>query len=321
MLNVQIDNRDGTLWELPVSELTYKTSRIGKASSIEFSFNKDGIYQDITFKINNGDIVRVLFDDMPVFYGYIFKVDEERDGPLKVIAYDQLRYLMYTDTYVFKNASATEIIMKIAADSGLKSGQFADTVYKIPKTVEDGVKLMDIACNALAKTTIATNKIFVLFDDFGELTLRDAAEWKLDISIGDVSLAYSYKLSRSIDSDTYNRIKVVQDNKTTGKRDVYIAQDSTNIANWGRLQLYQKVDDKMNAGQINEILNRLIEAKNRESRTFSVEAIGDVHVRAGCYLSINIDALSVNQYFLVEECTHKFDGDDHTMSIELRVFG
>jgi hypothetical protein len=321
MLVLQIDNRAGTIWEPPVPEVTYKTSRFGKASSLEFALIRGGIYEDTTFQYNSGDVVRVMLDDHPVFYGYIFSIGDGRDEPVKITVYDQLRYLMGSDTYVFKNASVTDVIQKIASDTGLKVGQLVDTVFKIPKMIEDGVKLLDIICNALTNTIIATGRIYVFYDDFGELALRDSADWKLDISIGDESLAYDYKQTRSIDSDTYNRIKIVQDNKETKTRDAFVVQDSENIAKWGRLQYYQKVDDKMNRAQINEIMNNLIALKNRETRSFTLDAIGDIRVRAGCSVSINIAELGINQYFLVEECTHKFDGADHTMSLELKVFG
>ncbi|MDF2651713.1 MAG: hypothetical protein K0Q73_7518 [Paenibacillus sp.] len=329
MLVLQIDNRDGNMWEPPVSEITFKTSRVGKASSLEFTLIKGGIYEDITFRYNSGDVVRVMLDDEPVFYGYIFTINDGRDEAVKITAYDQLRYLLGSDTYVFKNSTATEIIKRIASDTELKVGSLADTGYKIPKKIEDGIKLLDIICTALAETTVATGRVYVFYDKFGELASRDIAGWKLDISIGDVSLAYDYKMTRSIDTDTYNRIKLVQDVKSTEKgqkskvvgRDAYIVQDSGNIAKWGRLQYYQKVDDKLNRAQINEILNNLIALKNRETRTFNMDAIGDIRVRAGCSVSVNIDELGINNYFLVEECTHKFDGADHTMSLELKVFG
>ncbi|MBO9610389.1 MAG: hypothetical protein J7639_30800, partial [Paenibacillaceae bacterium] len=80
----------------------------------------------------------------------------------------------------------------------------------------------------------------------------------------------------------------VQDNKDTGHRDVYIALDSANIAKWGRLQFYQKVDDNRNEAQIKELLDNLITLKNRETRSMRVEAIGDIRIRAGCYARVLI---------------------------------
>lgn len=316
MLEIMIDNKDGNVWDVSelVSDVTWKTSRIGKPASVDFTLIKDGIFQ-----CNNGDVVRIRLDEQNVFYGYVFVVDDGKDEDVRILAYDQTRYLMVNDTYVFKNVTATEVVEQICGDFGLKFGTLEDTLYKIPAMVEDNKKLIDTICKALALTLISTGRIYVLYDDFGELTIRNVEDMKLDFIIGDDSLMYDYSQKRSIDSDTYNQIKVVQDNKTSGHRDVYILFDSANIAKWGRLQLYQIADENMNAAQINEQLKQLIESKNREQKTLKLDVIGDIRVRAGCYISIYIEGLSLNQYFLIDECSHKVSGADHTMSLELRV--
>jgi prophage tail gpP-like protein len=326
VLQVLVDNRNGNVWDLPVSSINYRTVRIGKASSVDFTFLSGGIYESTNFQINNGDIVRVTLDAIPVFYGYVFKIDGGRDEAVKITAYDQTRYLMGSDTYVFKNTTATNVLKKLANDSGLKvSSELADTSYAIPKIVADGEKLFDIIVNALADTTRSTGKSYVFFDNLGELTIKQIEDLAIDLSLGDQSLVYDYSTSRSIDSDTYNRIKLVQDiknkkGKVTG-RDVYIAQDSNNIDKWGRLQYYQKLDDGLNTAQINEVLTALSQLKNRETRTFSISALGDIRVRAGCKLSVNIEEAGVYEYYLVDECEHKFDGEEHTMSLSLKVYG
>lgn len=68
--------------------------------------------------------------------------------------------------------------------------------------------------------------------------------------VGDESLATAYTYSSDIDSDTANKIKLVRDNKETSKRDVYIVQDSNNMAAWGVLQHYEKVSEELNPAQI-----------------------------------------------------------------------
>ena len=320
MLEVLIDNKNGTVWDLSDinAGLTWKTSRIGKASSVEITLVDGGIYQARDFAINNGDILRVRYNGSNVFYGYVFSVAGGKSETVKITAYDQVRYLMSNDTYVFAGKTATQVISKIASDFGLKVGTLADTGYKL-KLIEDNQKLLDIICKALDMTLINTGKNFVFYDDFGQLALRNTNDMALDFVIGDDSLMYDYDFTRSIDNDTYNRIKLVRDNKKSGKRDVYVAQDSTNIAKWGRLQYYQTVDEDMNASQINELLKTLIAVKNREQKSLKIKAIGDIRARAGCYVPIIIDKLGIRQHFLVDECTHDIDGFDHTMTLDLKV--
>lgn len=316
MLEVLLDNKDGNVWDISelVSLVSWKTVRIGQPGSLDITLVK---HKDL--KIEPGAVIRVRSDNTNVFYGYVFTIEQSQDDDIRLIAYDQIRYLLSSDTYVFANVTANDVIRRIAQDLELRIGTMENTGYRIPTLVEDNQKLLDIICKALDLTLIATGQIYVFYDDFGLLTLRNAKNMAVDIMVGDESLAYGYSHKRTIDDDTYNRIKLVKDNKDTGKREVYIAQDSANIAKWGRLQYFQKVDEKLNSAQIKEMLDQLIQLKNREKRTFRIDALGDLRIRAGCYVPIAIEELGINQHFLVDECTHKWDGSIHTMSLDLKV--
>ncbi|RED64674.1 XkdQ/YqbQ family protein [Cohnella lupini] len=320
MIELLIDNKNGDIWDISMisSDIEWKTSRIGKASSCEFTVI-GGLTKTNGFKCNPGDVVRLVKDGVGLFYGYVFSVDSGIEENVKILAYDQLRYLMTNETYVLNGMTATQIIQKIAGDLQLKVGVLANTKHSIPAMVEDNVKLMDIICKALDRTLVATLQNYVFYDKFGSLTLQNITELALDLVIGDDSLVYSYDFNRSIDSDTFNRIKIVQDNKETGKRDVYIAQDSGNIARWGRLQYFEKADEKMNAAQINEKLIQMMTLKNRESKTLKLDSIGNIQVRAGVLVYVILETLDIKQYFLVDECSHHFNGNDHYMSLNVKV--
>jgi hypothetical protein len=323
VFEILIDNKNGNVWDIGdiVSGVKWKTSRIGRPGSLDFTLVKNAIYQDARFQYNNGDIVRFRKDGHNIFYGYIFSIDGGKDEAVKILAYDQIRYLLSSDTYVFANITASDILRKIAADFNLRLGQIADTIYRIPTMIEDGKKLLDIVCKSLDLTLINSNRNFVLYDDFGSLRIRNIEDMLVDFIIGDGSLMYDFNTKTSIDQDTYNKVKLYKDNKDTGKREVYIAQDSANKNRWGTLQLYQSVDENMNVAQINQLLNTLITLKNRESKTLKISAIGDARIRAGSYVRILIKEYGINQPFLVDECQHNFDGTDHTMVLEMKVIG
>lgn len=322
-LDVKILNRQGAGGEWDVSEivegLSWKTSRIGKAGSVSFTLVKGSPFQSSDFTYNNGDIVRVRIDKTNVFHGYIFSIDEGRDEAVTITAYDQMRYLMNVDTYVFKGVTATEILQRIAKDFGLKLGTVVDTGYKIPTMSEDSQKLLDIICKGITLTFANTGNDYCLYDDFGALCLRGINDVELDLIVGDGSLMYDYNIKTSIDSDTYNQIKLYKDNQKTGNRELFVAKDSVNIKRWGLLQLYQSVDEDMNKAQIEALLKKLATLKNRETKSLRVSALGDIRVRAGMRVRIVISEYGVDQALLVDECTHDFDGAAHTMTLDLRV--
>lgn len=315
-LEILFDNRDGKIYDISnmATAVSWKTVRIGQPSSLDVSLVK---HKDL--RIDPGAVIRMRDGSNNVFYGYVFTIEQGDNDEVSITAYDQIRHLLSKDTFIFANATAGEIIRKVAGDFGLKVGNLAGTGYRIPTLVEDNRTGLDVICKALDLTLIATGNIYVFYDNFGSLTLTNAADMRVDVALGDESLAYEFSYKRSIDDDTYNRIKLVQNNKQTGRRDVYVAQDSANIAKWGRLQYFDVVDERMNSAQIKELLNTLIQLKNRERRSLKIDAIGDLRIRAGCYIPVILNELGINQYFLVDECTHKWEGDDHTMQITLKV--
>lgn len=320
---VLIDDMKGTIWDVSkiYTGMTLKSSRKGSASSLKFTLVQNPLRQSKDFEINNGNVVRIKANGQGIFYGFIFSIEQTEDRTLSVLAYDQMRYLMNKDTYVRANVTATTVIKENAELSGLRIGKLADTKHAIPKFSQDGQVRLDMIYSALEETVMATGRTYVLRDNFGSLELTDVENAGIDLILGDGSLVYQYTHKREIDSDTYNRIKIVQDNKKTKKRDVYIAQDSASISRWGTLQYYAKVEEKLPKAKVQQIVDTMIALKNREQRSFKLEALGDFAVHAGVKLQFTLKDLGINQFFLVEECTHDVDGSEHTMSLELVIYG
>ena len=183
--------------------------------------------------------------------------------------------------------------------------------------IEDGQTLFDIVLKALDYTLINTGKMFVLWDDFGYLRITDVEKSKLDLFVGDSSLASGYTYETDIDSETYNKIKLVQDNKETGKRDVYIVQDSNNMALWGVLQNYESVAEEMNEAQIKERAAQMLELYNRPKKSFEVKAILDLSVRAGRALYIEIKKVDVGAFFIVEETSVDLLKEEMTLKLKV----
>lgn len=321
MIQVLIHGKEGQVWDVSsvISGMNWKTSRIGRAGSLELSLIKGGIYQDSAFTIQNGDVVKVAMGKQPVFYGYLFTISGGPGEEVKLTAYDQMRYLMNEDGYSFEGVTAGEILQRIAEDFGLKLGKVADTGYKIPRLREDSAKLIDIICKAITLTFASTGRDYCLYDHYGSLTLQNVDESEINLIIGDGSLMYDYQVQTSIDSATYNQIKLYRDNKDTNRREIFMAKDSVNIERWGLLQLFESVDENKNKAQIEEQLRVLATIHNRETRSLQVSALGDIRIRAGMRVRIRIAEYGVDQALLVDQCTHRFEGTDHTMELELRV--
>lgn len=318
-MEVLIDNKDGTVWDMPVSEITWKTTRIGKASTLEANLI---IEEPLKYPTNSGAIIRVMDGKQKIFYGYLFENGFSKDSVVSVKGFDQLRYLMNTDTYVMPSSTATVAIKDIAKRLSLKVGTFEDTGYKVPGIVEDNKKAFDVVSKFLDSTLIATNRNYVLFDDFGALSLKNIQNMMIladDFYIGEDSLLYDFDYKRSIDIETYNRVKYVKDNEKTGKREVFIVEDSNSIKKWGLLQEFKKVDENMTDAQIKDLATKFVQLRNRETKTLDLDCLGNWKVRAGVFVYVFFEKIGIKEYFLVDECSHKWKEGVHTMSLKVKV--
>lgn len=298
------------------AELT--TSRFDSPAKLTFTvLEKSGI------SIPEGSSVELAVDGVKMFKGYVFTASQNRDGEVEYTAYDQLRYLKANASYVFEAMTLPQIIQQIAADFDLTCGTLVDTGYAFPCLIKENTSCLDIIFGALSETIYMTGKIYVFYDNAGALTLVEAKDMYSSTLIGDKSLATDFTYKRDIDSDTYNRIKLVRPNSETGRADTYIAEDTETQAKWGLLQYYDQVDENMNAAQIEQMCMQYLQYYNRVVQSLTIEALGVPGLRAGMIVPVRIsavDSLSVSRLMLTEKVTHSFDGDDHTMRIEVKNF-
>ena len=266
-----------------------------------------------------GDPCRFSVDGVPVFYGFIFDKARKGSSPkvITITVYDQLYYLKNKDTYVYENKTAAGLIRMIADDFQLKVGDLEDTRFSIASRVEDNKTLFDIIQTALDETLKATGQMFVLYDDVGKLTLKGLGSMKINMVV-DSSAAGDYDYKSSISSRTYDKIKLSYENKETGKRDIYIAQDGSNINQWGVLQYYEKIDSAGNAKTLADALLGLYNAKTRTLRLQNV--LGDIRVRGGTLLVVMLDLGDINlsSYLMAEQVKHTFRNGQHLMELNMR---
>lgn len=309
---VYISSR-GRIFECSVEEgIVWETHRKGTPGKLTFNIIKDenllGFYE--------GDPVRFDYDGHKVFYGFVFTKKRSNNRIITVTAYDQLRYFKNKDTYVYKNKTASEVMKMLISDFRLKAGNIVDTKFKIPSRVEDNQELFTIMDNALGETTRNTGQVYVYFDEYGSLSLQNVKDLKLDLLI-DEETGETYEYTTTIDENTYNKIKLIRENKKTKKREVFIAQNSEKINEWGVLQLTEKIDEKVNGKAKADALLKL---HNRKTRKLHINKVfGDIRVRGGSTVGVNMnlgDMITAN-FMMVETVKHTFYESDHRMDLKL----
>lgn len=320
-MNVEllVANESGSKVYQPAVEegIEWTTQRAGTPGKLTFKVLKDDIL-DFT----EGSAVRLKVDGDEVFYGFVFTKSRQKDQIITVTAYDQLRYLNNKDTKVYEGKTATQFIQMLAADYRLNVGDMEDTGYVIASRVEENSSLFDMIGNALDLTLTNTGNMFVLFDNFGKLTLKSLD--KMRVGEGDNYLMIdeetgeNFDYKSSIDSQTYNKVKLTYDNEKTGTREVYIAQSGENMNKWGILQYFDTLQKGEN-GQAKA--DALLKLYNKKTRNLKIQnAFGDNRVRAGSLIVVNLALgdMSVKNFMLVEKCVHTYNESEHWMTLTLR---
>jgi hypothetical protein len=313
MFELLISTDDNKLYQPSVLDgVKWDTQRKGYPGKLTFSIVNDGVAN-----FQEGNHVRFKTDNTNVFYGFIFKKERNKENIINITAYDQLRYLKNKTIFKYTNKTANELIQMIANDFNLNIGTLEDTKFKIASKLEDGITLWDIILNALDITFDNTGKMYVLYDDFGKLTLKDIESMRVNLLI-DEETAENFNYTSSIDGETYNQIVLKRDNEKTGQREVYPINDVNNIKKWGVLQYYKTIDDKVN---MKNMADTLLKLYNKKSSNFSISnAFGDVRVRGGSFVlvKLKLDDVKIQNWMLVEQAQHTFGKDEHTMDLTLR---
>lgn len=301
--------RSGLSGKVPVSGVRWQT-RIGGAGILEFSAPWVGILAA------EGDRVRLLREGQAVFDGFVFQTERDGRGQ-RVLCYDRVKYLLYKDTKVFRNRTAGEIAGEILGERQLKTGGMAETGYVLPLLAMEGQTLLQMIRKALEETRAATGKEFVLYDNAGEMVLREAAENPAGVLLCGENQVLSYQEKSDIDGGTFNRFKIWQEDGRSGFRRVTVENDGDSQEKWGVLQYFERVDSRLNAAQVKERIAALRKSAGQARRTLEVQGLADWVCRAGTTALVRLGTEAA-EVCLIEEAEQRFSGGQERMSLRLR---
>ena len=291
--------------------ITWTTERKGCPGELKFK-----VLKDATLDFAEGDAVRCRVNEKDIFYGFVFKKQRDKNHVISVTAYDQLRYLKNKDTYNFTAQKASEIIKQISDDFKLQTGEIEDTGYILNRT-ERNTALIDMMQTALDLTLENTKQMYVMYDDVGKITLKNLESMRLDLLIDEES-GENFDYTSTIDSHTYNKVKLLEENENQEYGTPYYSYDAENMLRWGILQYF----DTLKEGEDGQAkADALLDLYNSKTRNLTIKnAIGDIRVRAGSLIPVflNLGDIEVRNYFLVEKCKHTFKESQHFMELTLR---
>ena len=253
------------------------------------------------------------YDGVELFRGIITSQTQTQAKKLQFTAYDNGIYLANNkDTFCYENKTASEIFQDCCARFNLPVGEVAKCSYKIPELTKSKTTAFDAIADALSLDFDATGIRHYVASDKGKLNLLTRRENILQwvIEVGQNLTSYSY--SRSIE-DIKTRVKMVSKEGTT-------VAEKSNAELEKRIGIFQEIDqpdESLTAAQVNDLIASIMEEKGTPQRTLSVEAVGIAEVISGIGVYIIIPELEISRTFYVDEDTHTFKDNEHTMSLKL----
>ena len=253
------------------------------------------------------------YDGTELFRGIIMSQTQSNQKKLQFTAYDNGIYLANNkDTFCYENKTASDVFRDCCTRFGLPMGEVAKCSYKIPELTKSKTTAFDAIADALSLDFDATGIRHYVASSKGKLSLLTRRENILQwvIEVGQNITSYSY--SRSIE-DIKTRVKMVSKEGTT-------VAEKSNAELEKKIGIFQEIDqpdESLTAAQVNDLIESIMEEKGTPERTLSVEAMGIAEVISGIGVYIIIPELEISRTFYVDEDTHTFEDNKHTMSLKL----
>lgn len=253
------------------------------------------------------------YDGVELFRGIIMSQTQSNQKKMQFTAYDNGIYLANNkDTFVYENKTASDVFRDCCTRFGLPMGEVASCSYKIPELTKSKTTAFDAIADALSLDFDATGIRHYVASSKGKLSLLTRRENILQwvIEVGQNITSYSY--SRSIE-DIKTRVKMVSKEGTT-------VAEKSNAELEKKIGIFQEIDqpdESLTAAQVNDLIASILDEKGTPERTLTVEAMGIAEVISGIGVYIIIPELEISRTFYVDEDTHTFEDNKHTMSLKL----
>lgn len=281
------------------------------ATKLEFTVLKDEV-----LSFNQGDAVSMKYKGDCVFFGYVFTKKRDKECLIKVVCYDQMRYMKNRRTYTRGSMRLDEIVSRLAEDYRLRKGKIDKCGTILAPYAAQSVSLLDVVKKACRDVRDKTGERYILFDNGGELFLKNESNMLLNVVI-DASQAENYDYTDTIDSGVYNMVEVYSDKKRYNTRTVGVASDKETMDRWGTLILSKKA---VEVGEEKKEAENLLKEYNRVNREIVIKKVpGRIEFFPGSrvYVRLEMGDLNIEGYVRVKKAVHIFENNAYLCNLYL----
>ncbi len=253
------------------------------------------------------------YDGAELFRGIIMKQGQTQKKQLTFKAYDNGIYLANNkDTFVYTNKTATDIFKDICTRFGLPYSEAAQTTYKIPELAKPKTTAFDAIADALSQEYKATGIRHYIDSQKGSLRLltrrENVMQWVLEVGQNIVSYSSDISIEK-----VKTRIKLLSDEGTVlaEKKDTALEKKI------GVMQDIDEPDETLNTAQLEELATSMLKENSTPDRNLKLTTLGLPEVISGLGVFVVIPALNINKTYYVDQDTHTFKDNYHSMSLVL----
>lgn len=312
MMDLYVVRSDGT-YELPVQDVQWSGQKLKAPRTLVATVLSTTRGMHRKQPVDVGDQLLFKWKGEELFRGTVFTKERTKNGSLSLTAYDDLVYLTKSeDKYVFTGKTLGEIVRRICGDFGIPIGKIADTPHKLTRILQG--TLFDMILTAISLTYKHTRVKYYLYSDKGKLNLTKRVDLARKWVIEDGVNLVDYSFSQSIE-DTYTQVKLTS--TKANKTAIAKVDNPTTKRRFGTIQYYEEVSDELNKAQLMQRATAMMLEKGKVGESFSIDALGIASVISGSAVYVIAKELGVSRAFYVDEDSHSFKGNEHTMSLTL----
>ena len=298
-------------------EITWSGRKGAAPRSVSITLmDDDGCnHSRVTVDCANGDQCVFYEGGKELFRGIITSLKQSNSKKLVVKAYDNAYYLANNkDSFCYTNKTATDIFNDCMSRLGM-TGNAVDTSYVIPELPKAKTTYYDVMLDALSTTYKATGERYYISSENGTIYLRkrveNAMQWVLEAGSSQSNLT-SYEYSKSIEK-IRTRVRLLSKEDAI----VYEKANTELESKIGTFMEVKSVDDSYTAAQMQELVESIFDEKGTPEQSLKVSGMGVSEAVSGKCVYVIIPHLGLKRSFFIDEDTHKYTRESHTMTLKL----
>lgn len=298
-------------------EITWSGRKGAAPRSVSITLMDDDGYNHsrVTVDCANGDQCVFYEGGKELFRGIITSHKQSNSKKLVVKAYDNAYYLANNkDSFCYTNKTATDIFNDCMSRLGM-TGNAVNTGYVIPELPKAKTTYYDVMLDALSTTYKATGERYYISSENGTIYLRkrveNAMQWVLEAGSSQSNLT-SYEYSKSIEK-IRTRVRLLSKEDAI----VYEKANTELESKIGTFMEVKSVDDSYTAAQMQELVESIFDEKGTPEQSLKVSGMGVSEAVSGKCVYVIIPHLGLKRSFFIDEDTHKYTRESHTMTLKL----